>query len=73
MDTLLITGQNCDLKPPTIEPPKTPIEKDCLKAEASVKGIIGSMLGLINDDIQKSDPKFIDKIIAEIIKCQVTT
>ncbi len=56
LDTLLITGQNCDLKPPTIEPPKTPIDQDCIKAEVSVKGIIGSMLGLINDDIQKNDP-----------------
>lgn len=72
MDTLLITGQNCDLKPPAIEPPKTPIDKDCIKAESSVKGIIGSLLGMVGDDKQKTDPKYIQGIIDEVAKCQVT-
>ena len=73
LDTLLITGQNCDLKPPTIEPPKTPIDKDCFKAETSVQGIIGSLLGLIGDEAQKSDSKFVQNVIDEVVKCQVTT
>lgn len=51
MNTILVTGLNCDQKPPVIEPPETPIEKDCFKAEASVRGIIVSLLNLMNNEL----------------------